>query len=98
MYAFHVTVPPGATSLDVAFDFIAAPETGGFSSGGSTTTELAVMNWNQLLLYPQGTPPEQLRYQANLRIPELMALRHGAYRLHANPATRSNFNPRRWTR
>src|SRR5579871_2335735 len=46
-YAFHVTVPSGAASLDVVFDFIAAPETGEFSSGGSTTTELAVMNWNQ---------------------------------------------------
>jgi len=70
VYAFHVTVPSGTASLDVAFDFIAAPESGGFSSGGSTTSELAVMNWNQLLLYPQGTPPVQLRYQANLRIPD----------------------------
>jgi predicted metalloprotease with PDZ domain len=74
-YAFHITVPSGTTSLDVVFDFIAAPETGGFSSGGSTTTELAVMNWNQLLLYPEGTPPAQLRYQANLRIPN--AWRYG---------------------
>ncbi len=70
VYAFHLTVPAGATSLEVAFDFIAAPEAGGFSSGGSTTTELAVMNWNQLLLYPQGIAPEQLQYQANLRLPD----------------------------
>ena len=68
-YAFHITVPSGATSLDVLFDFISAPETGGFSSGGSTTTELAVVSWNQLLLYPQGTPPEQLQYRASLEIP-----------------------------
>ena len=30
MYAFHLDVPAGATSLDVAFDFISPPETGGF--------------------------------------------------------------------
>src|SRR4249919_2354709 len=54
MYAFHLEVPSGATTLDVAFDFISPPESGGFTSGSSTTTELAVLNWNQLLLYPQG--------------------------------------------
>src|SRR5438132_10758670 len=43
MYAFHVEVPAGVTSLDAAFDFISAPETGGFSSGSSATSELAVL-------------------------------------------------------
>ncbi len=33
------------------------------------TTELAVLNWNQYVLYPQGTPADQLRYQATLRLP-----------------------------
>ena len=69
MYGFHITVPPAATSLNIVFDFISAPEAGGFSSGGSATSELAVMSWNQLLLYPQGVPPDQLRYQASLRVP-----------------------------
>src|SRR5208282_6139696 len=45
MYAFHVTVPEGATALDVVFDFITPPETSGFTSGASATTELAVFNW-----------------------------------------------------
>jgi predicted metalloprotease with PDZ domain len=69
MFGFHITVPAGATALDIVFDFISAPEAPGFSSGGSATTELAVLNWNQLILYPQGVPAEQLRYQANLRVP-----------------------------
>jgi len=70
MFAFHVTVPAGASSLDVVFDQISPPETAGFSSGASATTELAVLNWNQFLLYPQGTPSDQLRYQASLKVPE----------------------------
>ena len=69
MYAFHMDVPAGATALDVAFDFISPPESGGFTSGSSTTTELAVLNWNQLLLYPQGSQPDAFQYQATLIVP-----------------------------
>jgi predicted metalloprotease with PDZ domain len=69
MYAFHLEAPSGATSIDAAFDFISAPESAGFSSGGSTTSELAVVSWNQLLLYPQGAASDQVRFQANLRVP-----------------------------
>jgi predicted metalloprotease with PDZ domain len=69
MYAFHLDVPSGVSSLDIAFDFIAAPESEGFSSGGSTTSELAVLNWNQLLLYPKGEDADALQYQATLKVP-----------------------------
>jgi predicted metalloprotease with PDZ domain len=69
MFAFHLEVPAGATALDVAFDFISPPESGGFTSGASTTTELAVLNWNQLLLYPQGSQPDTFQYQATLIVP-----------------------------
>jgi len=69
LYSFTMNVPPGATSLDVEFDFISAPDAAGFSSGASMTTELAVLSWNQFLLYPQGPSPDQIRVQANLRLP-----------------------------
>lgn len=69
MFAYHVNVPAGATSLDIAFDFISPPESSGFSSGASATTELAVISWNQLLLYPEGSNPDALQYQANLKLP-----------------------------
>jgi predicted metalloprotease with PDZ domain len=69
MFAFHVDVPAGVTALDVAFDFIAPPDAEGFSSGASTTTELAVLNWNQVLLYPQGAQADDFQYQATLKVP-----------------------------
>jgi predicted metalloprotease with PDZ domain len=69
LFAFHIEVPAGVSSLDVAFDFIAPPDTTGFSSGGSATSELAVLNWNQLILYPEGAAVDSLQYQANLRVP-----------------------------
>ncbi|HXA52638.1 MAG TPA: hypothetical protein VNV86_20115, partial [Candidatus Acidoferrum sp.] len=69
MYAFHIDVPAGVSTLDVAFDFIAPPDAEGFSSGASTTSELAVVSWNQLLLYPEGMQPDSLQYQATLKVP-----------------------------
>jgi predicted metalloprotease with PDZ domain len=69
MYAFHLDVPTGVSALDVGFDFIAPPDAEGFSSGASTTTELAVLNWNQLLLYPQGAQADQFQFQATLKVP-----------------------------
>src|SRR3954453_7028377 len=49
MFAFHLDVPAGVSTLDVAVDFISPPESEGFSSGASATSELAVLSWNQLL-------------------------------------------------
>jgi predicted metalloprotease with PDZ domain len=69
LFAFHVIVPAGARSLDAAFDFISPPDAGGFSSGSSMTPDLAVLSWNQFVLYPQGVPADQLRYQARLKLP-----------------------------
>jgi predicted metalloprotease with PDZ domain len=69
MFAFHIDVPAGVNSIDIAFDFISPPEAGGFTSAASATSELAVLNWNQVLLYPQGSQPDDLQYQASLRVP-----------------------------
>ena len=69
LYAFHLDVPDGVSSLDIAFDFISPPESGGFTSAASATSELAVLNWNQVLLYPQGAQADDLQYQATLRVP-----------------------------
>ena len=69
IYEFHVDVPAGVSVLDVAVEYILPPESGGFSSGSSTSTQLAVLSWNQFLLYPKGTPSDQLRYQADLKVP-----------------------------
>jgi predicted metalloprotease with PDZ domain len=69
IFEFHVDVPQGVSTLDVAIDFISPPDAGGFSSGSSITSQLAVLSWNQVLLYPNGAPSDQIEYQANLKIP-----------------------------
>ncbi len=69
IFEFHIDVPQGVSTLDVAIDFISPPDAGGFSSGSSITSQLAVLSWNQVLLYPKGAPSDQIEYQANLKIP-----------------------------
>jgi predicted metalloprotease with PDZ domain len=69
MYEFHLDVPQGVSTLDVSLEYILPPESGGFSSGGSSTPQLAVLSWNQFLLYPKGPPVDQLSYQADLKVP-----------------------------
>ena len=69
MYAFHVQMPPGARTLDVALDFLLPAATQGYSSGASATDRLVVINWNQVMLYPQGADPAALTCEPSLRLP-----------------------------
>jgi predicted metalloprotease with PDZ domain len=69
IYEFHVDVPQGVSTLDVALDFISPPEAAGLSSGASTTSQLAIVSWNQLLLYPKVAAADQLQYKATLKVP-----------------------------
>jgi predicted metalloprotease with PDZ domain len=63
VYTFHVDVPAGVTQLDASFDFIEA-------EGFSATDRLLVLEWNQVALYPAGTPSAQLTYDAALILPD----------------------------
>lgn len=69
MYALHLDVPSGATSLDVNFDFLLSPNTDGFSAGASATAFLDVVNWNQLVLYPKDEDAANINTVPTLKLP-----------------------------
>jgi len=69
MYAFHTEVPAGAQSVDADLDYLSPSRTGDFSASPSATGELAVVNWNLVLLYPQGHKSDDLTFAASLRLP-----------------------------
>jgi predicted metalloprotease with PDZ domain len=70
MYAIHLTVPDGASELQAVLDYTSPAELrGGFSAGSTASAQMAVLNWNWMLLYPQGFPAEQITYRATLRLP-----------------------------
>src|SRR5438067_3488083 len=71
-YAVRVTVPAGATTVEVAFDLLLQPPgSGGFL--GTTLTaaspRLTVLNWNEVLVYPKGDGAMARPYRAAVRLP-----------------------------
>jgi len=69
MFAFHITVPEGASSLDVKVDFLATAAATGFSAGASTSANLAIVSWNEFLLYPAGYPASEISVQPAIKLP-----------------------------
>jgi predicted metalloprotease with PDZ domain len=70
MYAVHCEVPPGSNAVTVELDFLTPPpSTVTFGGEASTTAKLAVLNWNEFLLYPRGPSMRELRFQASLMLP-----------------------------
>jgi predicted metalloprotease with PDZ domain len=69
MFAVHCNVPPGATAIDVTLNFITPPTQSGFSAAASTTPKLAVLNWNQILLYPKGVHARDIHVKPSVRVP-----------------------------
>ncbi|MDQ2776387.1 MAG: M61 family peptidase [Acidobacteriota bacterium] len=70
MFTIRLTVPEGATKLNARLDFLATAPATGFSSGASTSANLAVLSWNELLLYPAGLPPSQIIFKPSVKVPE----------------------------
>ena len=70
MYSFHCTVPAGVRALEVSLDFLTPIQGSGFTAGASTSPFLAVINWNQLVLYPEGKTAADWIYSLRLRLPE----------------------------
>jgi predicted metalloprotease with PDZ domain len=70
-FTLHVDVPAGVTDVDAELDFL-SPATfeAGFSAGSSATDKMAVISWNQILLYPKGWKSDDINYTASLKVPQ----------------------------
>jgi predicted metalloprotease with PDZ domain len=69
MYAFHVNVPPGAKELHVSLDAITTTGVAG-SSGASASTNVLDLNWNQVVLYPQGASSDAVEFKPSVMLPD----------------------------
>ncbi len=70
MYRIHLVIPEGASRLQIELDFLIPIGSGSFTSGVSSTPNLFVLNWNQILLYPAGTKADELEVAPQLILPE----------------------------
>jgi predicted metalloprotease with PDZ domain len=68
MYAFHVDVPAGANQLLVSLDTITDDGSAG-ASGPSATTNVLDLNWNQVVLYPQGASSDEVQVAPSIQLP-----------------------------
>ena len=70
-FTIHVEVPAGSSEISAELDFLSpAIFEGGFSAGSSATDKLAVISWNQVLLYPKGWQSDDINYSASLKLPD----------------------------
>lgn len=69
MFAYHITVPQGVTQLEMKIDFLATSGTSGFTAGGSTSENLALLSWNTLLVYPADTDATKVMFTPSVKLP-----------------------------
>ena len=60
LYAFHVTIPKGATMLHAHLDCIV---------GSRVSNHMAVLEWEKLLLYPADKPGKDIPIQPSVTVP-----------------------------
>ncbi|HSU19673.1 MAG TPA: hypothetical protein VLI45_08020, partial [Acidobacteriaceae bacterium] len=69
MYSYHITVPQGATQLNIKMDFLATAGAEGYSAGASTSASLALLSWNELVVYPAGMKSADVMITPSLKVP-----------------------------
>jgi len=66
MFAFHVIVPDNVSVLDVAMDVVAPIHR---SDLNAATAQLFVLDWNTVVLYPEGAATDEVPIRPQLRLP-----------------------------
>lgn len=67
MFAFHVTVPAGASAVQAQYQFLSPVEP---NQGRITMTrEMLGVQWQAITLYPAGRPTREIAVQPNLTLP-----------------------------
>lgn len=62
LYRFNLTIPQGASELEITFDDAA-------EAGTTFTPHLARLEWNRFLLYPTGKASDSIQVQAQVTLP-----------------------------
>jgi len=68
LYAFRIDVPPGASAVDVSFDYLGA-EAGQYSSSRLATPTLFSLTWNKFVLYPDVADIKDISVTPSLILP-----------------------------
>jgi len=66
MWAFHLDVPEGATTLEAKFQYLAPVK----PQQGRISNKIADLTWNSVLLYPAGYFSRRILFSTELRLPD----------------------------
>jgi len=70
MFAFHLDVPKGASSVHVDLDFLLSVPGPTIDFSASASAKILILMWNQVLLYPSGSPADKITFDPTLKLPE----------------------------
>ena len=68
MYAFHVNVPAGVSEIEVSLDAITSNDSAG-AGGPAASSNLLDLNWNAVVLYPQGANSDAVEFMPSVTLP-----------------------------
>ena len=90
VYAFHLDAPPGASSLDVSFQFLSAVS--GREGRVVMTPDMLSLQWNTVALYPAGYFSRQVMVEPSVMLPEGFTLA-GALETASTAGNTTTFKP-----
>jgi predicted metalloprotease with PDZ domain len=67
-YEFHVSVPKGVDTLEVALDAITTQDSAG-AGGPAASSNLLDLNWNAVVLYPKGARSDDVNFAPSVTLP-----------------------------
>jgi predicted metalloprotease with PDZ domain len=70
MYAIHLDVPPGSTSVSAHLDFLLSAPGPAIDFAASSSSKLMIVMWHEVLLYPKGRPANQIMFDPTLTLPD----------------------------
>lgn len=70
MYAIHLEVPPGSTSVSAHLDFLLSAPGPTIDFAASSSSKLMIVMWHEVVLYPKGRPAHEILFDPTLRLPE----------------------------
>lgn len=92
MFAFHLNVPAGCTSLTIHLDYLATAPESGFSTGASTSANLAVLAWNTVVLYPAATNAADITVTPSVTLPSAWQFATALHRVAAPASASASYN------
>ncbi|MBX9900300.1 MAG: peptidase M61 [Burkholderiaceae bacterium] len=69
-HSILLDVPEGARDLQLEFEFLSPVAGGNFGAGVSATPRLMMLEWNQVVFYPNGFQGDQITLSPSIKLPK----------------------------